>query len=67
MNLKALFIVFLLLISLSAVCNVAVAALKAPTPYSQNGPIAGSHLIPDGEGDGDQPEGDPKPPNGWPE
>lgn len=61
MNLKVLFIVFLIIASLSAICNVAVTTLKAPMPYSQNGPVAGSYLMLNGT----EPEGDPRPPV-WP-
>jgi len=62
LNLKVLFITFLILISLSAICSVALPAPEAPTVYSENEPLAGSYLTLDG----DEPDGDPKPPV-WPE
>lgn len=65
MNLRVLSIAFLLLVSFSAICHLAVSALKAPMSYAQDEHLAGSYRILDGDGEVD-PEGDPKDPGPWP-
>lgn len=65
MNLKVLCMAFLLLVSLSAICNVAITALKTPMLCSQGKPIdVGYHTL---GGDGNEPgDGDERIPPVWP-